>query len=126
MSKRGIARGAIGLFYLVAGVLHLATPAPFLAIMPGWVPWPGTVVALTGVAEIAGAIGLWLPRWRRAAAIGLALYALCVWPANFNHMGIDDGANMAYHAIRLPLQIPLIWLTLWAGEVVDWSLRRRD
>jgi hypothetical protein len=54
----------------------------------------------------------------------LALYAFAVWPANFHHMLIDDGANLAYHAIRLPLQIPLIWWTLWSGGVIDWPFRR--
>jgi uncharacterized membrane protein len=114
----------LALFYSAAGALHLLHPAPFLAITPGWVPFAATVVALTGVAELTGAMGLLLPRWRRAAAIGLTLYALCVWPANFNHMLIDDGANILYHAIRLPLQIPLMWWTLWAGGVVHWPWRK--
>jgi uncharacterized membrane protein len=122
---RLIGRAVIGVFYLAAGIIHLARPAPFLAITPDWVPWPEAVVALTGAAEIAGALGMWLRPTQRAAAIALALYAICVWPANFNHMLLDDGANMAYHAIRLPLQIPLIWLTLWAGEVLDWPMRLR-
>jgi uncharacterized membrane protein len=121
-------RAIIGLFYLVAGVLHLASPAPFLRITPDWVPYPGAIVALTGAAEVAGAIGLWTVRWRRAAATGLALYALCVWPANFNHMLIDlarpgDETNMLYHWVRLPLQIPLIWWTLWSGRVISWPWR---
>lgn len=121
---RQIGRAIIGTFYFVAGILHLAAPGPFLTITPDWVPYPGATVALTGVAEIAGATGLWTQRWRRAAAIGLALYALAVWPANFNHMLIDDGANLLYHATRLPLQIPLIWWTLWSGGVTDWPWRR--
>lgn len=125
---RLIGRAVIGIFYLAAGIFHLATPAPFLTITPVWVPFPAAIVALTGVAEIAGAVGLWSPRWERAAAIGLALYALCVWPANFNHMLIDlarPDANMLYHTIRLPLQIPLIWWTLWSGGVIDWPWRRQ-
>jgi uncharacterized membrane protein len=115
----------IGLFYLAAGIFHLTHPAPFLAITPGWVPFPAAVVALTGVAEIAGALGLWTVRWRRAAAVGLALYALAVWPANFNHMLNDGGENMLYHVIRLPLQIPLIWWTLWSGGVIHWPWQGR-
>jgi uncharacterized membrane protein len=123
---RLIGRAVIGIFYLAAGIFHLATPAPFLMITPDWVPFPKAVVALTGVAELAGALGLWTIRWRRAAAAGLALYALSVWPANFNHMLIDIGrpdANLLYHYIRLPLQIPLIWWTLWSGGVIDWPWR---
>ncbi|MBA4795493.1 MAG: hypothetical protein H2041_17675 [Phenylobacterium sp.] len=33
--------------YFAAGVLHLAVPAPFLGITPGWVPWPQAVIAAT-------------------------------------------------------------------------------
>jgi len=51
---RMVTRGLLGAAYLAAGVLHLATPAPFLKITPGWVPYPATVIALTGLCELAG------------------------------------------------------------------------
>lgn len=115
----------LALFYFVAGVLHLRSPGGFVAITPDWVPWPEAVVALTGVAEIAGAIGLMIPRLRVAAGIGLALYALCVFPANINHAvnGIVLGGTQLswwYHGPRLMLQPVLIWLALWVGGVIDW------
>ena len=47
----------LALAFGAAGVLHLTSPKPFLTITPGWVPWPETVIQLTGVAEIAGAVG---------------------------------------------------------------------
>ena len=64
-------RWLLAAFYLLAGVIHLVRPAPFLTIMPGWVPAPEAVVLWTGVAEILGAIGLVQPfslPLRRAAA----------------------------------------------------------
>jgi uncharacterized membrane protein len=105
-------------------------PTGFVAITPHWVPEPQTVVALTGIAELAGAVGLMLPATRRAAAIGLALYALCVWPANFNHALHDiplGGVHLGwwYHGPRLALQPVIIWWALWAGAVIDWPFRRR-
>jgi uncharacterized membrane protein len=94
------------------------------------VPWPREIVALTGLWELAGALGLLLPPTRRAAAIGLALYALCVWPANFNHAlnhiplgGVRLG--WWYHGPRLALQPVIIWWALWAGGVTDWPFGRR-
>ena len=132
MNWRAIFRWLLVLFYGVAGVLHLAIPGPFLSIMPPFVPAPEVVVALTGIAEILGAAGLaqpWLKRIRAAAGIGLALYALCVWPANVNHMLIDlakpDGSNLAYHIPRMFAQPVLIWLALWTGGATDWPFRRR-
>ena len=45
-------RLALGLAYAAAGVLHLAVPAPFLGITPGWVPMPETrMIPLRGAAE---------------------------------------------------------------------------
>ncbi len=127
---RRIARWLLALAYLTAGVFHLRSPAGFVAITPGWVPFPDQVVLLTGVAEIAGAAGLLIPQLRRAAGIGLALYALCVWPANFNHAFNDiplRGTHLGwwYHGPRLALQPAIIWWALWAGGVVDWPFWRR-
>ncbi|MBB3034970.1 DoxX family protein [Alteriqipengyuania lutimaris] len=119
--------------YVAAGVMHIAAPDPFLGIMPAFVPFPKHVVFWTGVAEIVGAIGLAQSisqPLRRAAAIGLALYALCVWPANIQHL-IDDlgnpagGLGLAYHGPRMVAQPIIIWAALWAGRVIDWPFGSR-
>ena len=123
MIRTGL-RWLLALFYAAAGVIHLANPAPFLAIMPPWVPAPGPVVALTGIAELAGAAGLlqpWSVPLRRAAGWGLAAYALCVWPANVQHMLIDlarpdHGLGLGYHVPRLAFQPVLIWLAWWVSR----------
>ena len=123
-------RWLMATFYLGAGLLHLRAPDAFLPIVPAWVPEPRLVVIATGVAEILGAVGLLVPRLRRAAGIGLALYALCVFPANIKHA--IEGITMAglpsslwYHAPRLALQPVLIWWALYVGGVIDWPWRRR-
>lgn len=117
-------RWLLALFYFAAGVIHLVKPAPFLTIMPAWVPWPEAVVLWTGVAEILGAVGLMQPfskPLRQAAGWGLAAYALCVWPANINHFALDmakadGGLGLGYHVPRMFAQPLIIWLALWAGE----------
>ena len=133
---KAVTRAVLALFYAVAGYLHIASPAPFLLITPPWVPEPAAVVFWTGIAEIAGAAGLLQPfstRLRRAAGVGLALYALCVWPANMHHFAIDlasansgatGGLGLAYHVPRMIAQPLIIWLALWAGEVTRWPLAR--
>ena len=133
MTARSALRWLLALFYAAAGLFHLFLPAPFIAITPGWVPAPQLVIALTGIAELAGAAGLVQtasPGLRRAAGWGLAAYALCVWPANLQHMMLDmaradQGAGLAYHLPRLAAQPLLVWLALWVGEVTDWPFRRR-
>lgn len=132
VTGRAVVRVILALFYAAAGVIHLLQPGPFVSITPLWVPVPDLVVALTGIAEIAGAIALIQPispRLRRAAGWGLAAYALCVWPANFNHMAIDmakpdGGIGLAYHIPRLAAQPLIIWLALWTGGVTHWPWRR--
>jgi len=121
---RAALRLVLGLLYAAAGALHLLTPDPFLAITPVWVPAPELVVAFTGVAEIVGAAGLlqpFSPRLRRAAGWSLAAYALCVWPANFNHMALDlakpgGGLGLGYHVPRLLAQPLIIWLAVWVSR----------
>ncbi|WP_162301900.1 DoxX family protein [Croceibacterium ferulae] len=133
MRPRALTRGSLAVFYGVAGVFHLAMPAPFLTIMPGFVPAPELVVQLTGAAELAGAAALlqgWSPGLRRAGGWGLAAYALCVWPANINHMIMDlaradGGLGLVYHIPRMLAQPVLIWAAMWAGGVTDWPWRRR-
>lgn len=125
-------RWVLAIFYLLAGAIHLARPAPFLTIMPAWVPAPEAVVLWTGVAEILGAIGLAQPfskPLRQAAGWGLAAYALCVWPANINHFAMDmaragGGLGLAYHVPRMIAQPVIIWLALWVGECLPLRPKR--
>ena len=96
-------------------------------------PYPEAVIAATGIAELLGAIALLQPfslALRRAGGAGLALYALCVWPANINHFMLDmarpdHGWGLGYHVPRLFAQPLLIWLALWTGGVTEWPLRAR-
>lgn len=130
---KAVLRWLLAVFYVAAGVIHLAFPDPFLTIMPAFVPMPEAVVLWTGVAEILGAIGLAqgvsLPL-RRAAGWGLAAYALCVWPANINHFALDmarpgGGLGLAYHVPRMVAQPAIIWLALWVGGCLPRKEKRR-
>ena len=56
--------------------------AGLIAMVPPRLPKPGLIVAVTGVLEAAGAVGLWLPPTERAAAICLGLLLIAVFPAN--------------------------------------------
>ena len=129
-SLRTAARIILAAAFLAAGFLHLAVPEPFVGITPGWVPVPGQVVRWTGLAEIAGALGLMIPRARQAAGIGLALYSICVFPANIKHAIDDLGSaapllGWAYHGPRLLFQPVIVWWALWAATVIDWPFSRR-
>ena len=116
--------------YIAFGVVHLRAAPGFLSIMPPWAPWPLEVILLTGIAEILGGVGLLIPRLRWAAGVGLALYAICVYPANLHHAfgGVTVGglpSSWWYHAPRLAFQPVFIWWALFAGSVIHWPFKPR-
>ncbi|MDQ6926148.1 MAG: DoxX family membrane protein [Candidatus Eremiobacteraeota bacterium] len=104
-----------GVLFIVAGLLHFIRPAMYEAIVPPQLGHAALLVAVSGVAEIAGGIGLMIPRLRRLAGFGLIALLLAVWPANI-HMALaaDQFAFVAPAWalwVRVVLQIPLIaWI----------------
>jgi uncharacterized membrane protein len=114
--------------FLAAGYFHLADPRPFLRITPSWVPHPAFVIRATGLCELAGAAGLLVPRVRPVAAALLALYTVCVYPANVQHMLLFARSGAAwtgwlYHVPRLLFQPVILWWCLFAGRLIDWPFR---
>ncbi|WP_333737516.1 DoxX family protein [Streptomyces sp. IBSBF 2806] len=101
-----------------AGAAHFAVPRPFDAIVPRALPGsPRNWTYVSGVAELALAAGVALPRTRRTAALASAALFVGVFPANVK-MAWDwrhRPAPLRAAAIgRLPLQAPLV---LWARSV---------
>jgi uncharacterized membrane protein len=122
---RNILRWLLAAAYLVVGFLHLHSPQTFIPIVPDWVPFPAQTVRMTGLCEIAGAIALITGRFRYLAGVMLALYAVCVFPANVKHAtdGVVIGGTRLgwwYHAPRLAFQPVIVWWALFAGQVIDW------
>jgi uncharacterized membrane protein len=107
--------------FVAAGILHLAKPAPYVRIVPRWLPAPEMLVLVSGLCEIAGGLGLLLPATRAAAGWGLIALLVAVFPANLqmlldaNTHGASRGWQAAL-AARLPLQAALIWW-VWRAAV---------
>lgn len=116
-----IARFTIAPAFLIAGGFHLWRPDIFAPLMPRGVPMPFLVIALTGMAEIAGAVGLFVPRVRALAGAMLAIYAVCVYPVNIIHavrdLSTGTGLGWFYHFPRLFAQPLICWWALAAGGV---------
>ncbi|ABE40666.1 hypothetical protein RPD_3443 [Rhodopseudomonas palustris BisB5] len=127
---RVVIRWVLAAFFVAAGGAHLAVPDKLLAMTPSWVPFAPQVILVTGLCEFAGAIALVTRPLRWWAGVALALYALCVWPANIKHAidGIDIPgmpSSWWYHGPRLAAQPLIIWASLYAANVTDWPFRRR-
>jgi uncharacterized membrane protein len=126
---RAIMRWILAAFFTAAGIAHLMVPDVLLSITPHWVPFAPQVIFITGICEIVGSIALVTGYFRHSVGIALALYALCVWPANFKH-AIDGIAiphitnSWLYHGPRLAFQPVIIWWALYCSGVIDWPWRR--
>ena len=124
-------RWVLALFYLAAGIVHLSMPNTFMPVMPDWVPAPYQIILFTGLCEVAGSIGLIIPRTRWLAGLMLGLYAVAVFPVNIKHafygpavFGLPN--SWLYHGPRLLLQPVLVWWALYVGRVSDWPFGRRQ
>jgi uncharacterized membrane protein len=101
---------------LSAVVLHYLKRNEATAMIPPVVPSPIFLVLLTGVLEIAGAIGLFVPRLRRSAALWIAILMVAVFPANIWVAGQTyAGLQMPSVPVRLSMQVIYIWMVLLAG-----------
>jgi len=135
--RRRLAPGRMVMLLLIAavyigfGTLHLAAPERLLPVLPPGVPSPIEVILFAGACEVAGGLGLLIPQARKAAAIVLAIYALCAWPlAAWQAMsGVQVPPapdNWWYHGPRLALQPVIAWAPLFAAGALDWPFRARS
>lgn len=116
----------IGLFYIGAGVNHFINTGFYLPAMPRYIPRPLPMIYISGIAEILGGIGVFIPdgfvfkRTRAAAAWGIVALLIAVSPVHF---------NMCLHPEQFPM-IPIwaIWVRLALQPVLmlwAWCYTRR-
>ncbi|GIG57284.1 hypothetical protein Lfu02_16560 [Longispora fulva] len=77
-------RGGLALMFLLTGVAHFHPKlrGSMIAMVPPALPAPGLLVTVTGILELAGAVGVLLPWTGRLAAVCLGLMLLAMFPAN--------------------------------------------
>lgn len=116
-----VLRWLLAILMVAAGANHFVSPEVYVAMMPAALPAHLPLVYASGVAEIAGGLGLLVPRTRRMAAIGLVLLSIAVFPANVN-MALNDlplgerqVPSWALWA-RLPLQLVFIAWAYWIAR----------
>jgi uncharacterized membrane protein len=102
-----------GLLFITTGVMHFTQAASFRSIVPPAFGHAEALVAISGVAEIAGGLGLLIPATRNAAGIGLIALLVAVWPANI-YMALAAGSFTSVAPAwalwaRVLFQIPLMW-----------------
>lgn len=109
-------RTLLGAFFVSAGVNHFLIPRVYASMVPPSMRDSAErLVAISGVAEIAGGVGVLLPRTRRLSGLGLIALLAAVFPANL-YMAQEPERfsripRWALYA-RLPLQ-PLMMRWAW-------------
>ena len=118
MPPRRPGPAALATMLTTTGVLHLVVPAPFDAIVPRNLPGtPRFWTLASGIAELAVAAAVAVPRTRRLGATAAAGLFVAVLPANVKMAHDWSDRPAALRAVawgRLPLQVPLV---VWALAV---------
>ena len=120
-------RVSLALFFVGAGVLHFVYPQAYINVMPPWLGWHAALVFISGVAEVAGGIGVLPARTRSWAGRGLLMLCVAVLPANVQMLHDAVAAArpawiIALLLVRLPLQLLLMW---WIWQATRRSVSGR-
>jgi uncharacterized membrane protein len=111
------ARVALAVMFLFTASSHF-TPIKkdLIAMVPPELPRPDLLVLLTGIAELAGAIGLLIPAIRYWTALGLIVLMAAVLPANISatkRSVLLRGQPPTPLWLRIPMQVLFVgwaWL----------------
>lgn len=100
--------GLLGL----SGVVHLVKPELYEPLMPARLPARREIIVVSGVAELACAVGLAVPATRRPAGWASAALLIAVFPGNVTLATKARRSSSTTFKIltwgRLPLQVPMI------------------
>ena len=118
-------RGGLAAMFAMTGTTHFVVLRDdLIAMVPPALPYPGTLVTVTGLLELAGAVGL---LWRPTAswsAVGLAALLIAMFPANVYAALSGNGLN---GEAPTPLGVRTVMqLVFLAAAVTVWAGLRRD
>ena len=131
-----LARLALGVFLLIAGVGHFIGTQEFTAQVPPWMPAPTFVVYASGVVEIALGLALIIVR-RHRAVVGwiVAAFFIVIFPGNIwqfiegrDAFGLDSDAARAIRLLFQPILVVwALWCTgAWTAAREAWRARRES
>jgi uncharacterized membrane protein len=108
-----LSRRLLAGFFISGGVNHFALPGPYRQIVPPRLHGQAKrLVEVSGVAEVAGGLGVLLPATRRLSGVGLIALLAAVFPANlYMARTPEDFPKLPRWALyaRLPLQPLMMW-----------------
>jgi uncharacterized membrane protein len=108
------ARAGVSLLFAFTGAGHFVETAAMTEMLPPFVPYRTELIYVTGVFELLGAVGIWLPRLRPLAGLALIAMLIGVLPSNvyaaFAHVSFGGHElGPVYLLVRVPFQFLTIW-----------------
>jgi uncharacterized membrane protein len=115
------ARVGLSLFFIFTAIGHFIRTEQMAAMLPSVVPYRIELIYFTGVLELLGALGVWIPGLTRLTGLLLILMLIGILPSNIysaiNRVDFGGhGAGPAYLLVRIPFQLFVIWWTYFATE----------
>lgn len=112
-------RIALSAMLIFTAVAHFVFTKGMSMMLPDVIPFKTQTIYLTGIIEIAAAIGLLIPKFKVITAWLLIAFFVLILPANIysaiNHIdyqkGTYDGSGLPYLWFRIPLQVFFIFWT---------------
>jgi len=118
MDARPAAAVGLGLLFAFTASGHFVQTETMAQMLPPWVPGRVLLVYLTGILEIAIALGFVVPAYRRRAGWVAAAVLIAFFPANVYaaiHLVPMGGHawGLVYLWIRAPLQLAILAWVVW-------------
>lgn len=124
------ARVGLSLFFIFTAIGHFIKTEEMAAMLPAFVPNRVAIIVVTGILELLGASGVWIPRLMRITGWCIMLMLIGFLPANIysaiNRVDFGGhGSGPAYLLVRIPFQFFVIWWAYFATEQ-QWLSKRRQ
>ena len=121
--------GFVFLWFFVGGIAHFVATDAEMRIVPPYIASPRSVVLISGVFELLGAVGLLFAQTRRSAGIGLILLTIAVTPAHVYMLQVPQlfpSVPVWALWLRLPIQVALLVLIAWCTSAprTPWTPRQ--
>jgi uncharacterized membrane protein YphA (DoxX/SURF4 family) len=88
-------------------------------MLPPWVPYRGSIIYLTGVLELLGAIGVWLPGLTRLTGLCLILMLITFFPANIYSQSIESNSAARSGSVLFAGASPVSTISDLVDSLVD-------
>lgn len=118
-NRRQLSLWLMAAVYLAAGINHFRMPEFYYPLIPGYMGSPDFWNVLSGIAEIAGGIGLLIPLLRRWAAWGIVAMLIGFLPAHI-HM-ITDADTILIAGTKIPVWLAWVRLLVIHPILLWWA-----